>query len=93
MKDIQEMEQLFKHYMGVLSKDLQHKFDLVIEGQHMMRREIRDVGRLSDQNHDHNTFFLKNLIEKVDAIAANLTAHRNETEAHGTMWQDRENVE
>lgn len=43
---IRRIEELFTHHIGVLSEDIQHKLDLVIEGQQMIvgkvdRREIR----------------------------------------------------
>jgi len=43
MKESQEMEQLFKHYMGGLSEDIQQKLDLVIKGNQLLHKEIREV--------------------------------------------------
>ena len=30
-KDKREIEQIFKHYIGILSEDFQHKLDVVVE--------------------------------------------------------------
>lgn len=30
---VRQIEELFKHHIGILSEDIQHKLDLVIEGQ------------------------------------------------------------
>jgi len=82
-----------KDHLEILLEDMNSKFDLVLEGHDVLRREIRDSGDRSDKKHDHAAFLLKVLNEKVDAVAADLSAHRRDTEAHGVKWQVREKDE
>lgn len=86
----QELSQLrgevgadFRHQLGVQREDFQHKLDLVVEGQQMLaekleatRTELKaDIARVD---------------QRVTAVAADLAAHRRDTEAHRKGWRVRE---
>ncbi len=76
---VKRIDELFKHHIGVLSEDFQHKFDLVIEGHKMLNEKVdRLEGRMD------------RLETKVDGIAADLAAHRADTEAHHGVYRVKE---
>ena len=39
-KDIKKIEEVFKHHIGILSEDFQHKLDVVIEGNRLLNEKI-----------------------------------------------------
>jgi len=91
---IERIEELFKHHIGVLSEDFQHKLDLVVEGQQMLAEkleltgtELKDEIRKVDQR---LTMVEARLEQKIDAVAAELSAHRADTEAHHGMYRVKE---
>jgi hypothetical protein len=78
-----EIVEEFRHQIGVQREDSQHKLDLVVEGQQMLaekleatRSELKaDIGKID---------------QRVIAVAADLSAHRRDTEAHRKGWRVRE---
>lgn len=90
-----------KDHMEVLLEDIRSKFDLVLEGHEALRGEIRELGRKTEERFDLVAFKIDTLNQKIDAVGselkeeiravdANLSDHRRDTEAHGGMWQVRE---
>ncbi len=71
-----------KDHLEILLEDIRGKFDLVLEGHDSLRQEIREARQSSDEKHDQAVFLLKVLNEKIDKVAADLSAHRTDTEAH-----------
>jgi len=67
----------FHRWLGVQGDDLQHKLNLVGEGQQLLvERMDRMESRFGDR--------FERLERRVDAVAADLSAHRKDTEApHG----------
>ncbi len=85
-KDLRKIEEAFKHHIGILSEDFQHKLDLVVEGQQILGdRMDRIEGRPDRVEHR-----LDRVEIKVDAVASDLSAHRKDTEAHGTVYRVKE---
>src|SRR6266702_2715566 len=95
--DFKKIEEMFKHQMGIMSKDFegkiehqmgimsedfQHKLDIVVEGHQMLSDKIDRLDGRIDR-----------LENKVDAIAGDLAAHRADTEAHGTVYRVKESWE
>lgn len=84
--DIRKIEDVFKHQLGIFAEDVQHKFDLVIEGQQMLAERM-DRLEVRTEN-------LEALGEKhsgqLNGIASDLAAHRQDTEAHRRGYQIRE---
>ncbi|WP_366919045.1 hypothetical protein [Geobacter sp.] len=91
---LRKIEELFKRHIGVLSEDFQHKLDLVVEGQQMLaekleltKTELKDEIRKVDQR---LTMVEARLEQKMDAVAADLSAHRADTEAHHEVYRVKE---
>ena len=69
-------------HLEILLEDIRGKFELVIEGHAALRAELHVFHRESNEKHDQTAFLLKTLNGKIDAVAADLSAHRADTEAH-----------
>jgi hypothetical protein len=81
--DIKKIEEIFKHHIGVMSEDFQHKLDIVAEGHQMLSDKLDRVEATLGGRLDR-------VESKVDAVAADLSAHRADTEAHGTVYRLKE---
>ena len=107
-KDLKQIGELFKHHIGILSEDCQHKLDLVVEGQQMLNEkleatrvelsnEIRKVDQrltLVEARLDKKiTEVEAGLAAKIDSVAADLAAHRKDTEAHHGVYRVKESGE
>jgi hypothetical protein len=62
--------------IGVLMEDVQHKFDLVVEGHQLLTDKIERVGERVEK-----------VVVRVEKIDLDLTAHRNDTEAHRGIYR------
>ena len=71
-----------KDNLEVILEQMNSKFDLVLEGHAVLRSEIRELGRKTDERFDLVDFKIDTLNKKIDAVAADLSAHRADTEAH-----------
>jgi hypothetical protein len=87
-----------KGHLEILLEDIRGKFDLVLEGHDALRNEIRELGRTTEERFDLVDFKIDTLNKKIDAVderlgkkidgvAADLSAHRKHTEAHGTVYR------
>ena len=79
----QDFQGKIKHQMGIMSEDFQHKLDIVVEGHQMLSEKIDRVEATLGARLDR-------VESKVDAVAADLAAHRADTEAHGTVYRVKE---
>ena len=61
--------------------------DLVLEGHEVLRSEIRELGRKPDERFDLVDYKIDTLNKKIDAVAVDLKAHRNNAEAHGAVYR------
>ena len=93
-KDFKQIEGLFKHHVGTLAEDFQHKLDLVFEGQQMLavkleetRTELKEEIKKVDQR---LTVVEARLSAKIDSVSADLAAHRKDTEAHHGVYRVKE---
>ncbi len=77
--DIKRIEEMFKHHMGMMSEDFQHKLDIVVEGHQMLAEKI-----------DRLEVRMDRLETKVDGVATDLAAHRTDTEAHHGVYRVKE---
>jgi len=90
-----------KDHLEILLEDIRGKFDLVLEGHDVLHKEIRDtreelcekinlvdfkVGALDRKIDAVET----SLSQKIDAVAENLAAHRQDTEAHPSLYKVKE---
>ena len=82
-----------KDHLEILLEDIRGKFDLVLEGHEVLRNEIRETRTELKQDIELCNFKIDTLNQKIDAVdvklskkidavAADLKAHRVDTEAH-----------
>jgi hypothetical protein len=75
-----------KEHVEILLEDIKEKFDLVLEGHQGLRHDIKDLRQ--DMNEKFDLLDAKiesvnsRLSAKVDRVAADLAAHRADTESH-----------
>lgn len=83
-----------KDHLEILLEDIRGKFDPVLEGHDVLRNEIKEARDESNAKHEHTAFLIDTLNKKIDsvdsrlsgkldAVAADLSAHRKDTE---TPW-------
>jgi hypothetical protein len=80
-----------KEHREILLEDIRSKFDLVLEGHDVLRSEIRELDRKTAERFDLVDFKLDTLNKKIDSVAADLSAHRKDTEAHHGVYRVKEN--
>ena len=85
-----------KDHLEILLEDINGKFDLVLEGHDVLRKEIRELDRKNDERFDMVDFKIDALAgrvgglenrfdgleSKVDSLGDELSEHRRDTEAH-----------
>lgn len=76
----------FAHQMSIQREDFQHKLDLVVEGQQMLAEKL-------DATRDELKADIAQVDHRVTLVAADLAAHRRDTEAHRRGWRVREDEE
>jgi hypothetical protein len=94
--DFKKIEDMFRHHMGIMSEDFQHKLDIVVEGHQMLGEKIDRVeDRLErvEVRLDRVEVRLDRVEGKVDALAADLSSHRADTEAHHGVYRVGEGSE
>ena len=101
-----------KEYLEMILENMDSKFDLVLEGQESLRKEMHDIRDDLAEKIDTNSFKIdvlnkkidgvdekftrkidgveETLSKKIDGVAADLKAHRADTEAHRGVYQVRE---
>ncbi|MCF6266932.1 MAG: hypothetical protein L3J57_10350 [Desulfuromusa sp.] len=72
---VKQTEQ-FQEYIGVISENFDHKLAIIAEGHQMLSEKLERVE--------------SSLGLKIDKIAAEVTAHRADTEAHHGVWRVKE---
>ncbi len=72
-----------KEHLEIILEDIRGKFDLVLEGHDVLRREILESRRELGEKISLVDF-------KVDTVAAELKAHRADTEAHRPVFRVKE---
>jgi len=90
----EEVKAEFRHQIGIQSVHVQHKLDIVVEGHEVLRKEIRDTREELSEKIKLVDFKLETmnvtLNEKIDAVAADLSAHRVDTEVHKKVYKVKE---
>jgi len=85
----------------MILENMDSKFELVLEGQESLRKEMHGICEELSEKIDMNTFKIDvqnqkigdvqtELKEEIRAVDANLSAHRHDTEAHRRGDQVRE---
>jgi len=71
-------------------EDIRGKFDLVLEGHDVLRKEIRDTREELCEKINLVDFKVGTLNQKIDGVAADLKAHRTDTEVHKKVYKVKE---
>jgi uncharacterized protein YfkK (UPF0435 family) len=79
-----------KDNLEILLEDIRGKFDLVLEGHEVLRKEIRDTREELCEKIEFVDFKVEAINQKLDAVAADLSAHRADTEAHPPVYRVKE---
>lgn len=83
-----------KDHLQIILEDINSKFNVVIESYNSLDRKIDSVR--DELKQDISLFDFKidtvndHLSKKIDAVAADLKAHRADTEAHGNIYRVKE---
>ena len=72
-----------KEHLEILLENIDKKFDIVIEGYSTLDRKIDDLSKKTEERFDLIDF-------KIETIAADLKAHRQDTEAHHSIYRVKE---
>ncbi len=79
----EEIKEEFRHQLGIQAENFQHKLSLVLEGQQMLSEKLDRAKIELDQK-------IECVEHKLDAVAADLLAHRRDTEAHLSVYKIKE---
>jgi hypothetical protein len=90
-----------KEHLEMILEDINGKFDLLLEGHAGLQEMILAQGLKTDERFDLIDFKIdtlnkkidgvdENLSKKIDGVAAELRAHRADTEAHRGVYGVRE---
>ena len=87
----EEVKAEFRHQIGIQSEHFPHKLDIVVGGHGVLRKEIRDTREELSEKIKLVDFQLEamneTLNEKIDAVAADISAHRADTEVHKKVYK------
>lgn len=78
-----------KDHQVINLERMESKLELVIEGHAALQSEIQALSRKTDERFDLVDFKIETLNKKIDAVAADLAAHRRDTEAHQVGYRVR----
>lgn len=79
-----------KDSLEILLEDIRGKFDLVLEGHSSLQKCIENAEQNLNDKISLVDFKVGVLNQKIDAVAADLTAHRRDTEAHPAVYKVKE---
>ena len=86
----EEIIEAFDQRIGIVEDNVQHKLDLVVEGQQMLSERMERMDERLDKRIDQVEKRLDRVEAKIDNVAADLTAHRKDTEAHHGVYRVKE---
>ncbi len=79
-----------KEHLEMILEDINGKFDLVLEGYTALDKKLDTRFDELNEKIEINSFKVDTLNKKVDGVAAELKAHRLDTEAHRKVYGVRE---
>jgi hypothetical protein len=96
--DLERIEAMMRHVVGIFAEDVQHKMDILAEGQQMLAEKLdstRTELKTGVEKLDYRLTVVEarldhrfgELEKKVDGFSENLAAHRRDTEAHRKGWR------
>ena len=88
--ELKKIDALFRHHIGILTEEFQHKLDIVAEGHEILADKIEtaqnqlkgEIQRIDQRL----TMAEANLSRKIDAIYVDLAAHRDDTEKYRALY-------
>ena len=100
-QDFRKIDEMIARHIGIFAESINHKIDIVAEGPQMLSEKIdrmkNDMERRFEcVEHKLDTTAAKldavdvRLSKKIDDIAADLKAHRADTEAHRELYRVKE---
>ena len=81
--DFEKIESIIVRHVGAFADSIQHKLGLILEGQRMLSEQL-DRWRVDLESSNRIRQ------QKLDAVAADLSAHRADTEAHRKVYKIKE---
>ena len=95
--DFEKIDDMIARHVGSFADSIQHKLDLVVEGQQMLSGKIDRMEARLDARMDCVVKKLDAVAaqgaataSKLDAVAADLAAHRADTESHHPVYRVKE---
>ena len=82
-----------KDHLEIILEDIRGKFDLVLEGHDVLRKEIKDTRVELCEKINLVDFKVEALNQKLDAVATDITSHRRDTESHPSVYKVKEGSE
>lgn len=70
-----------KDHLEILLEDIRGKFDLVLEGHDVLRKEIKESRDESNAKHEHTAFLIDTLNKKIDSVDTRLNDKIDSVEA------------
>ena len=71
-----------KDHLEIILESIDNKFQLVLEGHSSLANQIAELRQETNERFDLVDFKFQVMNDKIDAVAADLQAHRADTEAH-----------
>lgn len=78
-----------QEHFEVLLEDINGKLDLILESHAFLHRKIDNLDRRTDERFDLVDVRFAALNHKIDGVAAELRAHRADTEIHRAPFRRR----
>ena len=82
--------QQFQRHLSVVSESFDRKIGLIADGNVSLNLKINNLVRRADERFDLVDFKIDTLNEKVDGVAADFKAHRQDTEGHQNVYRVKE---
>jgi len=70
-----------KEHFEILLEDMNTKFNIVLESHEALRSEIREAREESNSKHDHTSFLIQTLNQKIDTVESNLSVRIDSVES------------
>ena len=79
----EEIKEEFRHQLGIQTENFHHKLDLVVEGHQMLSEKLDSMKTELEQK-------IGCIESKIDAVSADLAAHRLDSEVHTKVYKVKE---